>query len=112
MAFVWYLLLPFIKPMKELPPKGEETFSTSRGLQDDALHALKIQSMGVTWHPLAMVDSGDLSNWPICFLKNVGKMGKLMKIEHLTIILPGLTNHPYQHQNSYDLTIPFSVDVG
>ena len=64
--------------MKELPPKGEETFSTSRGLQDDALHALKIQSMGVTWHPvLAMlVDSGDLSNWPICFLKNVGKMGK------------------------------------
>jgi len=52
---------------------------SSRGLQDDALHALKIQSMGVTWHPvLAMlVDSGDLSNWPICFLKNVGKMGKL-----------------------------------
>jgi len=35
-----------------------------------------------------------------------------MKIEDLTIILPGLTNHPYQHQNSYDLTIPFSVDVG
>jgi hypothetical protein len=44
--------------------------------------------------------------------KECWKIGKLMKIEHLTIILPGLTNHPYQHKNSYDLTIPFSVDVG